>query len=348
MYIAAVVLISVAASLSFLYFLSGKKMKFFAAGFDRGFSLSQLLILWRYSLSIKATEPESLFESAEAIAKCVLQLTDKSDAGGTENSASMQDLLSKLYELQISKSIDSSDKKKGIHSTRELSIGQKIVIILPQNGVFVSRIVNNLHELTIETPVRRNKDLGNVNRVLWIKKDITVYLWRKNDANYVFDTKVLASGTFREEPVLYIPHSNNLFRIQKRKTLRAACDIPATLFLLPKKTSRQSEVKEKGYRCMLEDVSTSGALIRIGGKGLSNVKIRLTFFINSEEIVMSGVIRFAEFNETLNQSHLHFECVSISPKMRNKIMAFVYNTMPQEQKYVMEALSQTGADETGD
>ena len=102
---------------------------------------------------------------------------------------------------------------------------------------------------------------------------------------------------------------------------------------------------QNGFRCLIEDISESGALIRIGGKGLQNVKIKLQYNIQNKLILMVGIIRTVEFNEEQNQSLLHFECTHIETSMRNEVLKFVYNMMPQNEKEVLEALEQTEDDE---
>ena len=79
-------------------------------------------------------------------------------------------------------------------------------------------------------------------------------------------------------------------------------------------------------------------MVRIGGKGKSGEKIKLQFSLGSDLIMMYGVIRSVEFNKTLNQSRLHFECTHIAPAMRNEILTFVYKILPDEEKENNEAI----------
>ena len=67
---------------------------------------------------------------------------------------------------------------------------------------------------------------------------------------------------------------------------------------------------------------------------------------NEVFVMMFGVVRSVEFNAALNQSRLHFECTHIEPNMKNAVLSFVYNVIPQEQKEVHEALSATEEDMT--
>ena len=101
---------------------------------------------------------------------------------------------------------------------------------------------------------------------------------------------------------------------------------------------------KNGYKCLLQDISESGALIKIGGKGRENIKIKLQFSIKSKLIIMVGIVRKVEYNQELNQSYLHFECTNIEQSMKNEILAFVYNMLPESEKEVLEAIKQTESD----
>ena len=55
---------------------------------------------------------------------------------------------------------------------------------------------------------------------------------------------------------------------------------------------------------------------------------------------MFGVVRTVEFNEEENQTLLHFECTNIDTTMKNDVLRYVYNIMPQSQKEIMQAISE--------
>ena len=61
---------------------------------------------------------------------------------------------------------------------------------------------------------------------------------------------------------------------------------------------------------------------------------------------MFGIVRTVEFNEELNQSRLHFECIHIEPSMKNQILSYVYNIMPESEKEIYDALKLTDTDES--
>ena len=75
------------------------------------------------------------------------------------------------------------------------------------------------------------------------------------------------------------------------------------------------------------------------------VQIKLQFNIQNMLIIMFGVVRTVEYNETSNQSLLHFECIHLDQTMKNEVLSFVYNMLPDREKEVYEALKLTDTDE---
>lgn len=339
----------IAAAIIFLmmlfYSVFKEQITFFITGLDAKFSLSDLLLLWKVAKICGLESPTNLFWSMHSLTSCMAHITSQA-AENKEKSAELQQLLSKLFDYRT-KLQNESDDKKGLDTTLSLEKGQKLRIILPGKGVFYSKILNNGKEIVINVP--RQKNLIVVPAEEWNGKVVSVYLWRKGDARYVFDTVVTGHGLFLGESSISLKHSNNLVRTQKRKAVRAKCDINAQLYIIKSKDVDYTAVETKnGYKCHIEDISESGALIRAGGKAVDNVQIKIQFNIQNMLIIMVGIIRTVEFNPNTNQSLLHFECMHIEPIMRNAVLSYVYDMLPQKDKEVYDALAQTDDDEKED
>lgn len=342
-FIALIISAVIIAGLVKLYLLFREKINFFLRGLDESFHFSELNTLWNVSQICNLEEPISLFYSMPSLAKCISHIKTQAEAAGALNSAKFQKLLTKLYEFR-NKIEKNEDKKRGLESTQSLSNHQKLRIILPGKGVFSSEIVNNGRELTIKLPTQKNQI--TVDGKNWVGQTVNVYLWRTGDARYVFDTTVTHEGLFLGKPSLFLKHTTNLIRTQKRNAIRSKCHISAELYILKEKVIDYNIIETKpGYKCLLEDISENGALIRIGGKGLPNIQIRLQFQVNNRLVVMFGIVRTVEYNEELNQSRLHFECIHIEPAMKNQILSYVYNIMSDSEKEIYDALKLTDTDE---
>ena len=130
--------------------------------------------------------------------------------------------MTKLFNYRT-KIQNEADDKKGMTTTHSLDKGQTLRIILPGKGVFTTEIVGNGNFLVINVP--RQKNLIPLSGEDWVGKVVSVYLWRKGDARYVFDTTVTQSGLFLGKSSLFLKHSSNLVRTQKRKAVRVKCQI---------------------------------------------------------------------------------------------------------------------------
>ena len=327
---------------AFVYSIYKIKIKFFITGIDAGFSISDTHLLWNVSQICELDEPTTLFFSLPALTKCMSQITNQASADNQIDSPKYQTLLSKLFAYRT-KIQNESDNKKGLTSTETLESGQRLRIILPGKGVFASKIINNGKMLIITIP--KKNDIITISAEEWVGKVINVYFWRKGDAQYVFDTIVVQTGIYLGKSTLYVKHSYNLTRTQKRRSVRAKCEIYADLFFIKKSDNNEQIIESKnGFRCLLQDISESGALIKIGGKGRENIKIKLQFSIQNKLIIMTGIVRKVEYNIEKNQSLLHFECTQIEQSMKNEVLAFVYNMLPENEKEVLEAIRQTEDD----
>ena len=335
-----IIIVVILAALGAIYTAFKPRINFFITGMDSGFSLSEISMLWNAAELCKLEQPTALFYSLPSLTKCMTQI---SNLTSVDNSQKNQLLMTKLFNYRT-KIQNEADDKKGMTTTHSLDKGQPLRIILPGKGVFTSEIVGNGNFLVINVP--RQKNLIPYTGEDWVGRVVSVYLWRKGDARYVFDTTVTQSGLFLGKSALFLKHSSNLVRTQKRKAVRVKCQIYGMLYIIKKdKVDINAIETQNGFRCLIEDISESGALIRIGGKGVQNVKIKLQYNIQNKLILMVGVVRTVEFNEEQNQSLLHFECTHIENAMRNEVLKFVYNMMPQNEKEVLEALEQTEVDE---
>ncbi len=329
-----------------LYIVYQEQIKFFLSGLDKGFKVSEIYLLFSLARQTDLTEPSALFYSEASLNKAIAKFVNECRADGSSNEPKNQKFISKLYEYRTKLDIE-KENKKVLDSTRYLDKGQRLRIILKGRGVYTSEIVNNGTEMVIKLPVKKGKLIFDGKE--WVGKSVSVYLWRKGDAGYVFDTTVTNSGVFNGQNVIYLAQTSSLERAQKRKSIRSQCQIYAQLYFLDPDAIDFDYVEvEKGFKCLLEDISEDGALIRIGGMGKPNVQIKIQFEINGTVIVMFGIIRSVEYNQQSNQSRLHFECLHMAKDMRNEVLSYVYTILPEDKKEVLEAISQTEEDQIED
>ena len=326
-----------------LLMLWSDRIKFFTTGDDNGFKFSECRILWNLARMTELEDPSALFVSVPTLNRAITTLLTEARRKGIDNTPKIQNFLTKLYKFRTKINLDHQNRK-GLDSTKYLDRGQRLRIIFPgHKGVFTSEILNNSYELIVRLPVQNG--IATISGDKWINHPVSVYLWRKGDASYVFDTTVKNAGVFNGQTALFLEQTNTLLRAQKRKSVRCECNLTASMYFLKQPVTDYNLVEvEPGYKVVLEDISEDGAMIRVGGKGVRNAQIKLQFKINDILILMYGVVRAVEYNEEIKQSRLHFECLHLDTGMRNAILSFVYNVLPQEKKDLFDALTATEDD----
>jgi c-di-GMP-binding flagellar brake protein YcgR len=320
-----------------------KDIEFFSVGLDSGFKASEIFLLRKLSRAAKLEHPASLFWSVGALTRSIKNAVEDARKSGRHNSDDFQLFLEKLYAYRTKIELDNSNKKT-ISSTKSLGQGQRLRILVSGEGAFSSQLIANSRELVIALPMRQGRQITT--GVHWKGRQISVYLWRKNDASYTFDTVVLNEGFHHDFPVLYLQQPEQVFRAQKRKSVRAATTIYGDMYII---TGIQGtgalEAKPESLKCFLEDISADGALIRVGGRAAKGLQLMLKFPLANREIMMEGIVRGVEYNEEVNQSRLHFECEKIDTESKNTIMSYVYNVLPQAEREVAEAIELAMQDE---
>lgn len=334
--------------ISLLMTEQGKEIRdfisFFTSGIDAGFKPDQLFFLGKIGRGLKIEHLSSMFKSLSTFDRCMSEIVLRSRQTGSENDSTTQHLLSRLYTFRTKIELDQSLKKHGLKSTREINAGQRIRILLRGMGVFSSKVLRNgPRSITIEYPV------GVANRpatsIEWSGRAVNVYFWRQGDAGYVFDTVFISDAAYAGKAVLHLAHSNNLVRSQKRKSIRVKCSIYAQMYLIkPGETIDNLLEPEPGMKCLLEDLSEDGAMVMIGGKAVKNIRMKLQFMIHDVLIVMAGTIRAVEYNKETQQSRIHFDSGELNPRMKNAILTFVYNVLPEEEKEELDAIRLTEED----
>jgi len=341
------ILIPVLAVTALLMTEKGKNIKnylrFVTAGLDSGFSMPQILFLGKVGNSSGLDDLTRLFWSIPSLDQCTAEIIRRAKHSGKENDIATQTLLSRLYNYRTKIELEQSQRKRGLESTRDILVGQRVRILLHGVGVFSSKVISNTsRDLVLEFPVGTNTAATSIN---WKNLSLGIYFWRHEDAGYVFDTTVTSDPHATGKAVLHITHSHDLIRSQKRKSIRVKCSIYAQMYLVkPGEPLEFALEPEPGMKCLLEDLSEDGAMVIIGGKAAKDMQIKLQFLVHDVLIVMAGKIRAVEFNPDTNQSRIHFESEEVNPRMKNAILSFVYNVLPEQEREELDAIRLTEED----
>ena len=298
-------------------------LQFYMKGRESGFVFHEINLLRRVAVEAKLENPTALFWSMKQLDRSIKGTIISYRARSQEQDPEYNLLLAKLFELRKRVEFDQPKYKLGIKSSRKLIPNQHLRITLPGLGPFGSTIVENLTRyMAVSYPNGPKLPDG----FSWKNQKIGVYFWRAQDAGYFFQTKVLEDFFDRKYPILHVLHSDNLIRAQKRNSIRVEADLPAELFPL-RSIDHSSEMPEeaRGLRCRLVDLSEGGVALMIGGKAKAGLPIKVQFMLGDGQVVLSGIVKGVNFDQTRNRSLLHVQASPPSATVRNRILAYVYN-----------------------
>jgi c-di-GMP-binding flagellar brake protein YcgR len=248
---------------------------------------------------------------------------------GAEGDQSTQDFLSKLYDFRKKIEMEKPRVKQGITSSRQISDGQNLRILIEGTGVFKSQIVKNTEQyITISRPTSA-KLTGAFS---WMGQKLSVYFWREEDAGYVFDTDVIDEVFSKGLASLKISHTSSLFRTQKRKSIRLRIHKAAFLYPITNEEETTKIEMNPGLKCYLEDLSDTGCAVTVGGKAQAGIRIKVQFVLSNAPLCMSGTVRSIAYKEDLNRSLLHVEADPLPIEIRNQILGEVFGMLPEEEE----------------
>jgi c-di-GMP-binding flagellar brake protein YcgR len=317
-----------------VFFLSRQKkdkqgswIQFFAKGKDAGFSFKEIELLRRLAVKCNIEDPASLFWSQTQLDICIRSLVRSLRMSGETEASGTQDFLSKLYDFRKKVEMEKPRNKNGISSSRQISEGQPLRILVTGTGVFKSQVIKNINQyLTISRPVN-NKIAASF---AWTGLKIAVYFWREDDAGYVFDSEVQDEVFSRGFSSLKITHSDGLFRTQKRKAVRIKLHKAAFLYLKKEGDEPGSLEIAPGLKCFLEDLSDTGCAVTVGGKAAEGLGVKVQFALDNTAVSMSGTVRSVDYKEDINRSMLHIEADPLPTEIRNHILGEVFGMLPDE------------------
>jgi c-di-GMP-binding flagellar brake protein YcgR len=261
------------------------------------------------------------------------------------------EFLDKLFNFRRRVEFDQPKYRLGISSTRGINPGQTFKITPPGGGVFIAKLIENNRRYIALTYPRGKSDTPGFS---WRNQEIKLYFWRKEDAGYFFESKVIGDYIDRKVPIIHIAHSDNIVRAQKRTSVRREVQVPALLFPLRTINQANETIEDSGgYRCKLMDISEDGAAVAIGGRAKAGLPVKIQAELNDEPVVLSGVIKSVDFKQRNNASILHIQAQRASVGMRVRILTYVYGlfgkgeTRTQLNKRTERTSSETrGDDET--
>jgi len=303
-------------------------VQFYAKGKDAGFSFKEIELMRQLAVKHKLEDPSVLFWSRDQLDQCIRSLVKNLHFSGTSGEQENQDFLSKLYDFRKKLEMEKPRIKKGLSNSRQVNEGQNLRVLVEGSGVFKSQLIKNTNSsITISRPTN-SKISGTFS---WQGLKLSIYFWREDDAGYVFDTEVQDEVFSKGLASLKISHAD-LFRTQKRKSIRVKMHKPAFLYLLTNNENLNSIEVEPGLKCFLQDLSDTGCALLIGGKAEPEMRVKVQFALNNAPIAMSGTVRSVQYKGDSDKSTLRVEADPLPIDIRNRILGEIFGTLPEEEE----------------
>jgi len=319
-----------------LFFLLGKpgsiqapkfgakgRIEFYSKGMDAGFSLQEINLLWSASQRAELPNPPAIFGSVEELDKAINQIAGVKKFSERKNVEPETVILKKLFNYRKKVEMGKPKYRSGLKSTRNIAIGQRLTIRADGVGIYTSKVVENEQSyLTITIPVGDPLPGG----FSWRLVKLNIYFWRKEDAGYFFQTRVIDKFYDRHNLHFRILHSDNILRSQKRRSVRAPARISARMYPLKSlEDANQWMESSPGLSCLIVDLSEDGAALKIGGRGKKNLPFKLQFKIRDEIIVLPGVVKRVQYKQKVDESTLHVEFLPPDENTRMILLSYVFD-----------------------
>ncbi len=300
--------------------------EFYSRGRKEGFSFKEIGFLKKIAIQNKLEKPQAIFWSTRQLDRCLRPAISKIHADESMSPADQLGMINKLLELRKKAEFNLPKYQKRIRESTALLPRQKLIIREKTYGTFISWVVENSRRyLVVSRPMGQKASEG----LNWVGKKVNVYFWRQDDAGYSFNSKVLEEYVHEEYPLVYLQHSNNLERTQKRESVRIETSIRGRFFPVVHPAAEGASkpfISKKGHTCRIMDISESGCAL-IAGRGMKkNDRFKLDFFLTDEKQVITlativGISKTAD--ERVRKYHVTFTRIGV--QARNNILLYVYN-----------------------
>ena len=314
-------------------------LRFIIAGRKKSFSFSELLLLWKINSIVSFNTKAHFFSSIKSLDLCIMAIqTEVERTKHTQKKVDGMHLLNKLYNYRTQFELELIQEQYHIETTYDIEPKQVCLLLSQKVGSIYARVeeVTKSHVRFVMFDSSATKAAKHK----WKNDYVQVYFWRRGDAGYFYVSHILSGKKRKDGYEMYIAHSDNLNRTQKRKSIRASCRFEGVMFPLHSKLEFNENYEKKGgIKCKIKNISEDGAMFHIKGKAERGGNIKLQLMINKKYVVMCGtIIRFI-YDEASNTSKVHFNALMVCESHRNTILSFVYNIIEQQNPDIAMSLS---------
>lgn len=287
---------------------------------------------------LRIQNPHRLLREQAFLTSSIAQAIRSLDENQSVSEDEREDQKNMLFQIKRIVQINSG-RRRTLGSSRRLRTGRDIRITTDGNEWFDTVVTSNLEDvLGVEYP------LTNQNKpVRWGKgTKVKVALVTEDSSKmYTFDSRVVGVTRSRGVTSMLLAHTDQIQQIQNRKYPRRESDRP--VFFWPvsvmtvgsgKQQKRQAVVsnERRGYG-RLEDISAGGCAIRTTGPLKEGTLLKIQFEApDGTQLAAFGKVLSAERRARYAAMHVKF--TRVSRKHLNKIQAYVYGLVEDDEEVV--------------
>jgi len=236
----------------------------------------------------------------------------------------------KLTLFHIKQIIELNSQKGGkISNTRQLRVGQDLLLVSENKRRYDSRVSSNQNNVLLVRPP--TDKMGNMVKMKkWTP--LTVFFWKKSGEGYNFSSKVVGYRNVQGKFALLIQHSNKVSLAQQRRYRRKELNRAAYFFHVHianygvgKKKEKRAIISERSSLGHIQDISAGGCAIRTTNPLKLGALLKIQFEVGQRKPVISfGKVVGLEKNSAAG-TIMHVKFTKVTRKNINKINSFVYN-----------------------
>lgn len=314
-------------------------LRFILAGRKKDFSFSELLLLWKINSILNFTSKAHFFSSIKSLDFCIQAVqTEVENAKNAQQQSGGTHLLTKLYNYRTQFELQLIQEQYHIETSYDIEPKQVCLLLSQKVGSVYARV-----EEVTKAHVRFalfDSSAAKACKHKWKDDYVQVYFWRRGDAGYFYISHILSGRARKDGYEIFIAHSDELRRTQKRKSIRASCRFDGVMFPLHSQIEFNDKYEKKGgIKCKIKNISEDGAMFYVKGRAERGVNLKLQCEINHKKVVMCGIITRFIYDEASNTSKVHFNAMLVSEAHRNTILSFVYNIIEQQKPDIANSLS---------
>lgn len=222
-----------------------------------------------------------------------------------------------------------SQKGGGIANTRQLRVGQDLLLVSESKRRYDSRVSSNQNNVLLVRPPT-DKTGHMVKMKKWTP--LTVFFWKKSGEGYNFSSKVVGYRNIQGKFALMIQHSNKVQLAQQRRYRRKELNKSAYFFNVHiaqygvgKKKEKRAIISERSALGQIQDISSGGCAIRTTSPLKQGALLKIQFEVGRRKPVIAfGKLVGLEKNSSAG-TIMHVKFTKVTRKNINKINAYVYN-----------------------